>query len=77
MAVFPSYNTVSYRTGSSDAGSWTPHDEDGVEEDIPDTPESLPPYPNSGKIFFPQILVVDCFKAKYYVIHPEFFSFLI
>ncbi|TNM88912.1 hypothetical protein fugu_005166 [Takifugu bimaculatus] len=31
--------------GSSDAGSWTPHDDDGGEEDIPDTPESLPPLP--------------------------------
>lgn len=35
--------------GSSDAGSWTPHDDDGGEEDIPDTPESLPPYPSNGE----------------------------
>ncbi|XP_030584928.1 interferon regulatory factor 6 [Archocentrus centrarchus] len=34
--------------GSSDAGPWTPGDEDGLEEDIPDTPESLPPYPSNG-----------------------------
>ncbi|XP_061689160.1 interferon regulatory factor 6 [Syngnathoides biaculeatus] len=34
--------------GSSDAGSWTPGEEDGAEEDIPDTPESLPPYPSNG-----------------------------
>lgn len=44
-----SFNAVSRHTGSSDAGSWTPHDEDGGEEDIPDTPESLPPYPNNGE----------------------------
>lgn len=42
-------------TGSSDAGSWTPHDDDGVEEDIPDTPESLPPYPSNGE----WLLLVD------------------
>lgn len=35
--------------GSSDAGSWTPHDDDGGEEDVPDTPESLPPYPSNGE----------------------------
>lgn len=40
---------VSRPTGSSDAGSWTPHDEDGGEEDVPDTPESLPPYPSNGE----------------------------
>lgn len=36
-------------TGSSDAGSWTPYEEDGGEEDVPDTPESLPPYPSNGE----------------------------
>lgn len=35
--------------GSSDAGSWTPPDDEGGEEDIPDTPESLPPYPSNGE----------------------------
>ncbi|CAI5687867.1 interferon regulatory factor 6 [Oreochromis niloticus] len=34
--------------GSSDAGPWTPGEDDGLEEDIPDTPESLPPYPSNG-----------------------------
>ncbi|XP_053171907.1 interferon regulatory factor 6 isoform X1 [Scomber japonicus] len=34
--------------GSSDAGSWTPYEEEGGEEDVPDTPESLPPYPSNG-----------------------------
>ncbi|XP_076003513.1 interferon regulatory factor 6 [Genypterus blacodes] len=34
--------------GSSDAGSWTPYEDEGAEEDIPDTPESLPPYPSSN-----------------------------
>ncbi|XP_038553217.1 interferon regulatory factor 6 isoform X2 [Micropterus salmoides] len=39
--------------GSSDAGSWTPHDEDGGEEDVPDTPESLPPYPSNDSSLQP------------------------
>lgn len=34
--------------GSSDAGSCTPHDEDVGEDDLPNTPESLPPYPSNG-----------------------------
>uniref|UniRef100_H3DAX2 Interferon regulatory factor 6 n=1 Tax=Tetraodon nigroviridis TaxID=99883 RepID=H3DAX2_TETNG len=42
--------------GSSDAGSWTPHDDDGGEEDIPDTPESLPPYPSNGTSPSPLIM---------------------
>lgn len=42
--------------GSSDAGSWTPHEEDGGEEDIPDTPESLPPYPSNGTSPSPLIM---------------------
>ncbi|KAM9814029.1 interferon regulatory factor 6 [Neosynchiropus ocellatus] len=42
--------------GSSDAGSWTPCDEDGIEEDIPDTPESLPPYPSNGASPAPLLL---------------------
>ncbi|XP_077429608.1 interferon regulatory factor 6 isoform X2 [Vanacampus margaritifer] len=42
--------------GSSDAGSWTPGEEDGAEEDIPDTPESLPPYPSNGTSPSPLIL---------------------
>uniref|UniRef100_A0A8D3C6D3 Interferon regulatory factor 6 n=1 Tax=Scophthalmus maximus TaxID=52904 RepID=A0A8D3C6D3_SCOMX len=42
--------------GSSDAGSWTPHEEDGGDEDIPDTPESLPPYPSNGPSPSPLIM---------------------
>lgn len=42
--------------GSSDAGSWTPCDEDVIEEDIPDTPESLPPYPSNGASPAPLLL---------------------
>ncbi|XP_053287472.1 interferon regulatory factor 6 isoform X1 [Pleuronectes platessa] len=42
--------------GSSDAGSWTPHDDDGGEEDTPDTPESLPPYPSNGPSPSPLIM---------------------
>ncbi|KAM7005404.1 LOW QUALITY PROTEIN: interferon regulatory factor 6 [Tautogolabrus adspersus] len=42
--------------GSSDAGSWTPHEEDGGEEDVPDTPESLPPYPSNGTSPSPLIM---------------------
>ncbi|XP_057702941.1 interferon regulatory factor 6 isoform X2 [Corythoichthys intestinalis] len=41
---------------SSDAGSWTPGEEDGAEEDVPDTPESLPPYPSNGTSPSPLIL---------------------
>ncbi|XP_030274363.1 interferon regulatory factor 6 [Sparus aurata] len=41
---------------SSDAGSWTPHDEEGIEEDVPDTPESLPPYPSNGTSPSPMIM---------------------
>lgn len=44
--------SVSPPTASSDAGSWTPHDDDGGEEDIPDTPESLPPYPSNGETLY-------------------------
>lgn len=53
--------------GSSDAGSWTPHDEDGGEEDIPDTPESLPPYPSNGEwhsSYITRIFMSICEKAK-------------
>ncbi|KAF7670182.1 hypothetical protein LDENG_00068190 [Lucifuga dentata] len=42
--------------GSSDAGSWTPYEEDGAEEDVPDTPESLPPYPSNGTSPSPLIM---------------------
>jgi len=35
--------------GSSDAGSWTPYEEEGGDDDVPDTPESLPPYPSNGQ----------------------------
>ncbi|XP_022058850.1 interferon regulatory factor 6 [Acanthochromis polyacanthus] len=42
--------------GSSDAGSWTPHDDDGVEEDLPDTPGSPPPYPSNGASPSPLIM---------------------
>lgn len=38
-----------FKTGSSDAGSWTPYEEEVGEEDVPDTPESLPPYPSNGE----------------------------
>uniref|UniRef100_A0A4W6G1N1 Interferon regulatory factor 6 n=1 Tax=Lates calcarifer TaxID=8187 RepID=A0A4W6G1N1_LATCA len=38
------------------AGSWTPPEEDGVEEDVPDTPESLPPYPSNGTSPSPLIM---------------------
>lgn len=35
--------------GSAEPGSWTPHeDEGGEDDDVPDTPESLPPYPSNG-----------------------------
>ncbi|XP_037304139.1 interferon regulatory factor 6 [Pungitius pungitius] len=46
----------SINQSSSEAGSWTPHEEDGVEEDIPDTPESLPPYPSNGTSPSPRIM---------------------
>uniref|UniRef100_A0A667XFW9 Interferon regulatory factor 6 n=1 Tax=Myripristis murdjan TaxID=586833 RepID=A0A667XFW9_9TELE len=39
-----------------DAGSWTPYDEEGGEEDVPDTPESLPPYPSNGTSPSPLIM---------------------
>ncbi|XP_049438863.1 interferon regulatory factor 6 [Epinephelus fuscoguttatus] len=42
--------------GSSDAGSWTPGEEDGGEEDLPNTPESLPPYPSNGTSPSPLIM---------------------
>ncbi|TMS19148.1 Interferon regulatory factor 6 [Larimichthys crocea] len=42
--------------GSSDAGSLTPQYEEIGEEDIPDTPESLPPYPSNGASPSPLIL---------------------
>lgn len=42
--------------GSSDAGSWTPHDDEVAEEDVPDTPESLPPYPSNGTSPSPLIM---------------------
>uniref|UniRef100_A0A3Q1F8Z2 Interferon regulatory factor 6 n=1 Tax=Acanthochromis polyacanthus TaxID=80966 RepID=A0A3Q1F8Z2_9TELE len=38
------------------AGSWTPHDDDGVEEDLPDTPGSPPPYPSNGASPSPLIM---------------------
>ncbi|XP_077583106.1 interferon regulatory factor 6 [Stigmatopora nigra] len=41
---------------SSDAGSWTPGEEDVAEEDVPDTPESLPPYPSNGTSPSPHLL---------------------
>ncbi|XP_077459671.1 interferon regulatory factor 6 [Stigmatopora argus] len=41
---------------SSDAGSWTPGEEDVAEEDVPDTPESLPPYPSNGTSPSPLLL---------------------
>ncbi|XP_046892990.1 interferon regulatory factor 6 [Hypomesus transpacificus] len=31
--------------GSTEPGPWTPYDEEGGEDDVPDTPDSLPPYP--------------------------------
>ncbi|XP_075893227.1 interferon regulatory factor 6 [Nelusetta ayraudi] len=42
--------------GSSDAGSCTPHDEDVGEEDLPNTPESLPPYPSNGTSPSPHLM---------------------
>lgn len=45
----PFSNAASHPTGSSDAGSLTPQYEEIGEEDIPDTPESLPPYPSNGE----------------------------
>ncbi|XP_061878936.1 interferon regulatory factor 6 [Entelurus aequoreus] len=42
--------------GSADAGSWTPGEEDGAEEDVPNTPESLPPYPSNVTSPSPLIL---------------------
>ncbi|KAF6736498.1 Interferon regulatory factor 6 [Oryzias melastigma] len=35
-------------SSNQDAGSWTPGDNDDGEEDLPNTPESLPPYPSNG-----------------------------
>lgn len=34
--------------GSTEPGSWTPYDEEGGDDDIPNTPDSLPPYPPNG-----------------------------
>lgn len=42
--------SLPHSAGCSDAGPWTPGDDDGLEEDIPDTPESLPPYPSNGEV---------------------------
>ncbi|XP_061583076.1 interferon regulatory factor 6 [Cololabis saira] len=41
--------------GTSEAGSWTPYDDDGGDED-PNTPESLPPYPSNGTSPSPLIM---------------------
>uniref|UniRef100_A0A3Q3XI82 IRF tryptophan pentad repeat domain-containing protein n=1 Tax=Mola mola TaxID=94237 RepID=A0A3Q3XI82_MOLML len=38
------------------AGSWTPREEIGGDEDIPDTPESLPPYSSNGTSPSPLIM---------------------
>uniref|UniRef100_A0AAQ5Z4W3 IRF tryptophan pentad repeat domain-containing protein n=1 Tax=Amphiprion ocellaris TaxID=80972 RepID=A0AAQ5Z4W3_AMPOC len=38
------------------AGSWTPGDDDGGEEDLPDTPGSPPPYPSNGASPSPLIM---------------------
>lgn len=45
----------------SDAGSWTPGDDDGGDEDLPNTPESLPPpYPSNGTSPSPLIMWSPC-----------------
>ncbi|XP_034022486.1 interferon regulatory factor 6 [Thalassophryne amazonica] len=44
----PLSNQGSHSAASSDTGSWTPYDEDGGDEDVPNTPDSLPPYPSNG-----------------------------
>ncbi|CAL9704675.1 unnamed protein product [Knipowitschia caucasica] len=48
---------------SSDAGSWTPGDDDGGDED-PNTPDSLPPYPPNGTSPSPLILWSPCSDAS-------------
>uniref|UniRef100_A0A3P9IUY9 Interferon regulatory factor 6 n=1 Tax=Oryzias latipes TaxID=8090 RepID=A0A3P9IUY9_ORYLA len=43
-------------SSNQDTGPWTPTEDDGIEEDVPNTPESLPPYPSNGTSPSPLIL---------------------